>query len=80
MKRLVAYDEDGNVVATLDALVARDEDGKAIGLIDFEAHESAGGRLRDVWNVGDAVRSTTAPALEKPRPKHVGNVPNPSRR
>lgn len=58
---LVAYDTDGNVIATLGHMVARDVEGHALGLVDFEAHESAGGRLRDVWDVQGAAGSGTWP-------------------
>lgn len=58
---LIAYDGTGAVVATLDHLVARNEAGDAIGLLDFEAHEAAGGKLRDIWNVEGATGSGTWP-------------------
>lgn len=58
---LVAYDANGSVVATLDSMVARDEDGTVIGLIDFAAHEAAGGRLRDIWENEEAVGSGAWP-------------------
>lgn len=61
LSMLLAYDADGNVVATLDHMVARDPDGNVIGLIDFAAHEHAGGRLRDVWDVSGAAGSGTWP-------------------
>ena len=58
---LLAYDAAGAVVACLDSMVSMDEDGRAVGLIDFEAHERAGGRLRDVWEHSEAVGSATWP-------------------
>lgn len=58
---LVAYDADGDVVATLDHLVATDEAGYVIGLVDFDAHELTGGELTDVWQVAGAVGSKTWP-------------------
>lgn len=58
---LIAYDENGDVVATLDHMVARDEDGNVVGLVDFESHEEADGSLTDVWQVGNAVGSGTWP-------------------
>lgn len=58
---LVAYDAAGNVIATLDHLVARDENGDVVGLVDFEAHELAGGQLADVWQVEGALGSGTWP-------------------
>ncbi len=61
LSMLIAYDAGGAVVATLDYMVARDDDGTVIGLIDFEAHEAAGGKLRDIWNVDRAVGSGTWP-------------------
>lgn len=61
LRSLIAYDSNGNVIATLDHVVARDEDGKVIGLLDFAAHEDAGGRLRDIWENDQAVGSATWP-------------------
>ena len=46
---LLAYDTDGNVFATLDYMVARDSNGDATDLIDFAAHEAAGGEHTDIW-------------------------------
>lgn len=57
---LMAYDADGNVVATLDYLVARSDSGKVIGLVDFAAQEQDG-KLREVWDVKGAVGSGTWP-------------------
>jgi hypothetical protein len=48
---LIAYDAAGDVIATLDRVVVYGPAGEAIGLVDFAAHEAAGGKLRDVWNV-----------------------------
>lgn len=61
LRSLIAYDSNGNIVATLEHVVAKDEDGKVIGLIDFAAHEDAGGRLRDIWENDQAVGSATWP-------------------
>lgn len=58
---LIAYDADGNVVGTLDHCVITDDSGKVIGLVDFEAHENAGGKLTNVWRVGRAVGSSSWP-------------------
>jgi hypothetical protein len=46
---LLAYDADGNVVATLDYVVMYDDDGVPLGLVDFAAHEEAGGEHTDIW-------------------------------
>lgn len=58
---LLAYDAAGVVTATLDSMIARDAAGNVLGLVDFGAHEAAGGRLRDIWDVSDAVGSGTWP-------------------
>lgn len=58
---LFAYDGSGKIVATQEYMVAKDAAGNVIGLIDFEAHELAGGKLRDIWVVQDAVGSGTWP-------------------
>jgi hypothetical protein len=58
---LIAYDADGNVIATLDHLVALDDDGTPLGLADFDAHEQAGGEMTDVWTVEGAKGSKVWP-------------------
>lgn len=59
---IVAYDSNDEIVATLDYMAARDpETGEVTGLIDFEAHEAAGGKLSAVWKVESAVGSGTWP-------------------
>lgn len=58
---LLAYDDQGNVVGTLDHLVMRNATGEVIGLRDFEAHELAGGQHTDYFNVEGAVGSGTWP-------------------
>lgn len=58
---LIAYDAAGNVVQTNDYMVARSPDGRVVGLLDFEAHELAGGKLRDIWSPPNAVGSGTWP-------------------
>lgn len=60
---LLAYDASGDIVATLDYAVqyADDEDRTPLGLVDFAAHEEAGGELTDVWNVSNATGSKVWP-------------------
>lgn len=58
---LIAYDASGVIIATLDHLVATDEAGNLVGLVDFTAHEAAGGKLRDIWEVSGAEGSATWP-------------------
>jgi len=58
---LIAWNAAGEVVGFIDHVVAKDDNGNVIGLIDFEAHEAAGGRLRDVFDVENAVGSGTWP-------------------
>lgn len=60
---LIAYDADGNVVATLDYMVscADDADRTPLGLIDFAAHEDAGGEMTDVWSPTRATGSKVWP-------------------
>jgi hypothetical protein len=59
--QLIAYDEDGSVVATLSYCVAKDEEGRVVGLVDFAGYEQSGGSLRDIWKVSNAVGSATWP-------------------
>lgn len=67
---LIAYDADGNVVATLDYMVATDDDGNTVGLVDFAAHEDAGGEHTAIWNVAsDAVEVRGS----KVWPEWIGN-------
>ncbi len=42
-------------------MVAKDADGNVTGLIDFEAHESAGGEHTDIWKVEGAKGSKVWP-------------------
>ncbi len=58
---LLAYDADGNVIATLGHMVARNERGDVIGLIDFGAHEAANGEHTDIWMVPGAKGSKVWP-------------------
>jgi hypothetical protein len=58
LSSLIAYDDEYNVIATLDYRVLYDDNGAPLGLVDFAAHEAAGGELTDVWhfrygNVGE---------------------------
>lgn len=58
---LIAYDAADEVVATLDFMVANNEHGDAVGLLDFDAHEQAGGSMTDVWSVKGAAGSKVWP-------------------
>lgn len=57
--QLLAYDTDGRVIAILDQLVQLTDNG--VGMVDFEAHEAAGGSMQDIWNVERAAGSGTWP-------------------
>ncbi len=61
MNALLAYDATGTIVATLDYVVSKNDGGDVIGLVDFEAHEAAGGKLRDIWSISNATGSGTWP-------------------
>lgn len=58
---LIAYDSQGNVIATLGHSVVHDDDGDVVGMVDFGAHEQAGGEMTDVWIVEQEVRGTERP-------------------
>lgn len=58
---LLAYDSAGNVCATLDHVVQYADDGHPLGLVDFTAHEDAGGQMTDVWIVSNAKGSKVWP-------------------
>lgn len=64
---LIAYDANGDVVATLDHVVAKDSEGRVVGLVDFEAQELSGGELTDIWQVSGATGSKTWPEWIGPR-------------
>lgn len=59
--QLLAYDADGDVVATLDYVVRYAEDGKPLGLVDFLAHEEAGNEHTAIWRVEGAAGSKAWP-------------------
>ncbi len=82
---LLAYDADGNVVATLDYVVQYADDGHPLGLVDFTAHEEQGGEHTEIWTVSNAAGSKAWPEylgsraheyrVEKvgpPGKKHIG--------
>jgi hypothetical protein len=52
---LIAYDDNYNVIGTMDHCVLYDEDKKPIGLVDFAAHEEAGGDNLAIWNVNGEI-------------------------
>lgn len=54
MGPLIAYTDTGEIIGTLDHLVARDAEGNVLGLVDFEAHEQAGGEHLDIWRVASS--------------------------
>lgn len=60
---LLAYDSVGSVVATLDYCVQSgdDVDRTPIGLVDFMAHEEAGGEHTEIWTVSGAAGSKVWP-------------------
>jgi hypothetical protein len=54
MGMLLAYTDTGDIISTLDYVVLYDEtkyERPPMGLVDFDAHEAAGGDLTDIWNV-----------------------------
>lgn len=48
---LVAYDVDGNIIATQDYRTVYDDDDNPLGMVDYAAHEEAGGEMTDLWTV-----------------------------
>lgn len=56
----IAWDADGNIVATLDSLVTHDPaTGAMVGLVDMQTHEATGGRMREIAEVERAVGAGT---------------------
>lgn len=55
MPSLLAYDRHGVVIATLDGVWSGADP------VDLEGHESAGSRLRDLWQVSGAAGSGSWP-------------------
>jgi hypothetical protein len=75
---LLAWDADGNVIATLDDMVVKDDLGRVLGHVDFEAHEVAGKPLTDIWVRSDAEGSGTWPEwLDRPLDFKVEKRPRP---
>jgi hypothetical protein len=62
MPRLEAYTgtRQKKVVATLDYLVHRNPDGSK-EMVDFQAHQDAGRKLRQIWDVEQATGSRVKP-------------------
>jgi hypothetical protein len=58
---LIAYANDGSVIATLSHMVSMNEDGEVVGLVNFDEHERSGGEMTDVWNVDRAKGSKVWP-------------------
>lgn len=73
---LIAYDNDYNVIATLDHRLVLDAGGRPLGLVDFAAHEAAGGDHTDSWVVEqtDAAGVVTAARGSKVWPEWLGNA------
>jgi len=61
LSMLLAYNASGTVVATLDYVVSRDDEGNVVGLVDFAAHEEAGGEHTDIFVVSNATGSKVWP-------------------
>jgi hypothetical protein len=57
---LVAYDDAGNVIATLESLVTVTDDGQPT-LVDFTAHEANGRDAVELWIVDGAKGSKVWP-------------------
>lgn len=55
MPILIAWNENGDIIATLDGLF------EGTQAVDLEEREAAGVRLRTFWNVAGAVASGTWP-------------------
>lgn len=60
---LVAYDADGNIVATLDYVVQYDNDidRTPLGVVDVGVVEESGGEMTSVWVVDGAAGSKVWP-------------------
>lgn len=80
--QLLAYDDDGNVIASLDVLVRRDDAGNVIGLVDFAATEEAGVAMDPaVWHVDGAAGSKAWPEwVDRPQRFRVEKEGPPGRR
>ena len=60
---LIAYDADGNVIATLSYAVQYDDDADRtpLGIVRWDLHEEAGGEHTDIWTVDGAKGSKVWP-------------------
>jgi hypothetical protein len=77
---LIAYADDGSIIATQDYRTVHDEAGNAVGLVDYAAHEEAGGEMTDIWVVEQhegtdpATRVTTPAKGSKVWPEWITNA------
>jgi len=55
----IAWDADGNVIATLDTLVYRDPASGEVCMVDMQTHEATGGRMREVAEAEGAIAAGT---------------------
>lgn len=76
---LLAYDDEGRVIATLDYMVHADDAGQPIGLVDFAAAEAAGIELTDIWRVQGARGSGSWPEWLGTRAHEFRVIRDPSR-
>jgi len=61
---LLAWNTDGDVMATCDWLVTYEpETGAPVGVVDFARHEREGGALLDIWRVAREADGATADAV-----------------
>lgn len=74
---LIAYDPAGNVVATLDQMVIKDPATGAVrGLVDFAAHEEAGGEHTLIWEAIGKENDVAVPVAKgsKVWPEWIGSA------
>jgi hypothetical protein len=80
LSMLVGWNAAGDIVSTQEFMTIKDENDEILGLVDYEAHEAAGGRMRDITEFPNVVGSATWPEWLGGQAHHfmVELEPNPS--
>lgn len=66
MGPLLIYDTDGNIVATVDHVVVLNDQHEAVGLVDFAAHEAAGGEHTDIASLSQWIEDAQGHRTDLP--------------
>lgn len=68
LSMLLAYDDEGNIIETLDWMTITDEEGNVIGAYNFDAIELAGEEMTQLWRHEGAAGSKVWPEwIDRPK-------------